>query len=67
MKRTVLVVGVMACSAALWAQNVQGARTFHQNLEKHGIKPTYFESVGTAHEWQTWRRSLRGFAPLLFR
>ena len=27
---------------------------------------TYFESEGTAHEWQTWRRSLHGFAPLLF-
>jgi enterochelin esterase-like enzyme len=26
----------------------------------------YFESDGTAHEWQTWRRSLHGFAPLLF-
>ena len=48
-------------------ENVQGALTFHQNLEKHGIKHTYFESVGTAHEWQTWRRSLHGFAPLLFR
>ena len=22
---------------------------------------------GTAHEWQTWRRSLNGFAALLFR
>ena len=24
-------------------------------------------SPDTAHEWQTWRRSLREFAPLLFR
>jgi len=24
-------------------------------------------SPGTAHEWQTWRRSLYVFAPLLFR
>jgi enterochelin esterase family protein len=48
-------------------ENVQGARTFHQKLDQHGIKHVYFESPGTAHEWQTWRRSLDGFAPLLFR
>jgi enterochelin esterase family protein len=43
-----------------------GSRTFHQALEKAGIKHVYYESPGTAHEWQTWRRSLREFAPLLF-
>jgi len=48
-------------------ENVQGARTFHQKLDEHGIKHVYYESPGTAHEWQTWRRSLYGFAPLLFR
>ena len=48
-------------------ENVQGARTFHQKLDQHGIKHVYYESPGTAHEWQTWRRSLYGFAPLLFR
>jgi enterochelin esterase family protein len=48
-------------------ENVQGARAFHQKLEEHGIKHVYYESPGTAHEWQTWRRSLNGFAPLLFR
>jgi enterochelin esterase-like enzyme len=48
-------------------ENVQGARTFHQKLDQHGIKHVYFESAGTAHEWQTWRRSLHSFAPLLFR
>lgn len=26
-----------------------------------------FESPGTSHEWQTWRRSLRDFVPRLFR
>jgi len=31
-----------------------------------GIKHVYYESPGTAHEWQTWRRSLHEFAPLLF-
>jgi enterochelin esterase-like enzyme len=48
-------------------ENVQGARTFHEKLDQYGIKHVYFESMGTAHEWQTWRRSLHGFAPLLFR
>lgn len=48
-------------------ENVERARTFHQGLEQLGVKHVYFESPGTAHEWQTWRRSLHGFAPLLFR
>jgi enterochelin esterase family protein len=43
-----------------------GSRAFHQALEKGGIKHVYYESPGTAHEWQTWRRSLHEFAPLLF-
>ena len=29
------------------------------------IAPPYV-SPGTAHEWQSWRRSLNEFAPLLF-
>lgn len=36
-------------------------------LEKAGIKYQYYESPGTAHEWQTWRRCLHEFAPLLFK
>jgi enterochelin esterase-like enzyme len=40
---------------------------FRSMLEKQGVKYTYFESPGTAHEWLTWRRSLYNFAPLLFR
>jgi enterochelin esterase family protein len=43
-----------------------GSRTLHQALEKAGIQHVYYESLGTAHEWQTWRRSLQQFAPLLF-
>ena len=34
---------------------------------KAGVQHTYFEAPGTAHEFQTWRKSLYGFAPLLFR
>jgi enterochelin esterase-like enzyme len=47
-------------------ENVEGARTFHKALEDQGIGHVYYESEGTAHEWQTWRRSIHGFAPLLF-
>ncbi|HZN65934.1 MAG TPA: alpha/beta hydrolase-fold protein, partial [Tepidisphaeraceae bacterium] len=47
-------------------ENTQGARAFHAALDAQGIKHTYYESEGTAHEWQTWRRSFHGFAPLLF-
>lgn len=41
-------------------------KNYRDALENAGIKTTYYESPGTAHEWQTWRRSLREFAPLLF-
>ena len=44
-----------------------GIKGFHEALDKAGIKSVYYESPGTAHEWQTWRRSFHGFAPLLFR
>ena len=36
-------------------------------LERAGIPSGYYESPGTGHEFQTWRRCLREFAPLLFR
>jgi len=35
-------------------------------LTKSGINAKYFESKGTMHEFQTWRRCLNQFAPLLF-
>jgi enterochelin esterase-like enzyme len=35
-------------------------------LQKSGVHMVYFESTGTAHEWQTWRRDLRDFVPRLF-
>ncbi|MEO7209245.1 MAG: alpha/beta hydrolase-fold protein [Steroidobacteraceae bacterium] len=36
-------------------------------LRMAGVRLEYFESNGTAHEWQTWRRDLNDFAPRLFR
>jgi len=35
-------------------------------LKEAGVHSFYYESPNTAHEWQTWRRSLHEFAPLLF-
>ena len=45
---------------------LSGVKLLHETLEKIGIKNVYYESPGTAHEWLTWRRCLREFAPLLF-
>ena len=43
-------------------------RDFANALKRKGLNNVvYYESPGTAHEWLTWRRSLREFAPLLFR
>ena len=58
----------------LWIGAGTGETAFHEantklhaSLEAAGIKHVVFESAGTAHEWQTWRRSLNDFAPRLFR
>ncbi|RCS54838.1 hypothetical protein DTL42_06895 [Bremerella cremea] len=37
-----------------------------KQLKEMGIDAHYYLSPETAHEWQTWRRSLKEFAPLLF-
>jgi enterochelin esterase-like enzyme len=42
------------------------AKANHEALEKIGIRNIYYESRETAHEWQSWRRSLYQLAPLLF-
>jgi enterochelin esterase-like enzyme len=36
-------------------------------LKAAGIHCVFYVSPDTAHEWQTWRRSLHEFAPLLFK
>ncbi len=43
-----------------------GLMNFHQALEEDHIKHVFYESPGTSHEWQTWRRDLKDFAPRLF-
>jgi hypothetical protein len=44
----------------------EGIRGFHKALTEAGIEHVYWESPGTDHEWQTWRRNLQDFAPRLF-
>ncbi len=44
-----------------------GTKTFSDQLTQAGIHNVFFESPGTAHEWLTWRRCFKAFAPLLFR
>jgi enterochelin esterase-like enzyme len=43
-----------------------GVKGFADTMTKAGIHHVYYESPGTAHEWQTWRRDLKDFAPRLF-
>jgi enterochelin esterase family protein len=45
----------------------EGIRRLHASLTEAGIQHVYVESPGTDHEWQTWRRNLKDFAPRLFR
>lgn len=43
------------------------ATAMHEKLKAAGIHSVFYSSPGTDHEWQTWRRSLREFASLLFK
>ncbi len=55
----------MSCGSV---ENPDALKAHQQQLAAAGITNSYvYISPGTAHEWQTWRRSLYAFAPLLFR
>jgi len=45
----------------------EAVKASYEQLKAAGINTAVFVSEGTAHEWQTWRRSLREFATLLFK
>ncbi len=48
-------------------ENPDGLKKHQEQLIAAGITNSYiYISPGTAHEWQTWRRSLYTFAQLLF-
>jgi len=43
-----------------------GIEKLHASLDDAKIQHVFYESPGTDHEWQTWRRDLQDFAPRLF-
>ena len=43
-----------------------GLLRLHTSLDEAKIQHVFYESPGTDHEWQTWRRDLKDFAPRLF-
>jgi enterochelin esterase-like enzyme len=43
-----------------------GLEQLHSSLDEGKIQHIFYESPGTSHEWQTWRRDLKDFAPRLF-
>lgn len=59
-----LWVGVGSAEPEMFRTSIGGAV---ESLKSAGVQLVYFESDGTAHEWQTWRRSLNDLAPRLFR
>jgi enterochelin esterase family protein len=44
----------------------EGVKAAADVLQQAGIRSVSYVSPLTAHEWQSWRRSLREFAQLLF-
>jgi len=48
-------------------ENGSAGKTNVAALKEAGVNSVFYESPNTAHEWQTWRRSLHEFAPLLFK
>ncbi|MGA9120861.1 MAG: esterase, partial [Bacteroidota bacterium] len=42
-------------------------RAMTDSLKQIGMNSVFYVSPLTAHEWQSWRRSLHEFAPLLFK
>ena len=58
-----LWLGVGSAESDQFRSSIGGAV---EALRGAGVRLEYFESKGTAHEWQTWRRDLYDFAPRLF-
>ena len=59
------------CSGSAWEPRnrprcTSGLDNLHASLDEAKIKHVFYESPGTSHEWQTWRRDLKDFAPRLF-
>ena len=43
-----------------------GIEKLSASLDETKVQHVFYQSPGTAHEWQTWRRDLNDFAPRLF-
>jgi enterochelin esterase-like enzyme len=57
-----------SCGTEPPLENPDALKNHQQQLVAAGITNSYlYISPGTSHEWQTWRRSLYTFAPLLFK
>jgi enterochelin esterase-like enzyme len=48
-------------------ENIDNFRKVNAALDAAGINHVAYEAPGTAHEFQTWRKSLYGFAQLIFK
>jgi S-formylglutathione hydrolase FrmB len=48
-------------------RGADGLKSAAEALRQAGINAVSYVSPLTAHEWQSWRRSLYEFAPLLFK
>jgi len=57
-----------SCGTEPPLENPEALKKHQEQLVAAGITNSYvYISPGTSHEWQTWRRSLYVFAPLLFK
>jgi enterochelin esterase-like enzyme len=59
-----LYFGVGTAEPERFRTRIQG---LHTAMTEAGVQHVYWESPGTDHEWQTWRRNLKDFAARLFR
>jgi enterochelin esterase family protein len=59
-----LWLGVGSAEPEQFRTSIRGAVAA---LQAAGVRLRFFESSGTAHEWQTWRRDLNDLLPRLFR
>ena len=74
-KEKVKLVFISYGSRELGTNRVAGARgglggdprEYTAALKAAGVNSVFYESPDTAHEWQSWRRSLHQIAPLLFK
>ena len=58
-----LWIGVGTVEPEMMRKGILG---LHQSLTDGNIQHVFYESPGTDHEWQTWRRDLKDFLPRLF-